>query len=119
MLGVQYGVTLKPEDFKVKIIHPGWVQTDMGGEGADLTVQESVEGMYVLECSIRAGIRADIAVWEFFPLPRRTTRLHCSATMDPSCHSSCVAPFSHVLNERCMNISRIRKKRALQSKSQA
>lgn len=27
------------------MMHPGWVQTDMGGENADLTPQESVEGM--------------------------------------------------------------------------
>jgi len=27
------------------MLHPGWVQTDMGGANADLTPQESVEGM--------------------------------------------------------------------------
>ena len=27
------------------MIHPGWVQTDMGGGGASLTVQESAEGI--------------------------------------------------------------------------
>jgi hypothetical protein len=25
--------------------HPGWVRTDMGGSGADITPQESVSGM--------------------------------------------------------------------------
>ena len=27
------------------IFHPGWVVTDMGGENAEITVDESVEGM--------------------------------------------------------------------------
>lgn len=27
------------------VIHPGWVQTDMGGDGAAITVRESVEGI--------------------------------------------------------------------------
>ena len=27
-------------------VHPGWVQTDMGGAAADITVEESVDGMY-------------------------------------------------------------------------
>ena len=33
------------EDLTLAMLHPGWVQTDMGGENADLTPQESVEGM--------------------------------------------------------------------------
>lgn len=27
------------------VVHPGWVQTDMGGQSADISVQESVDGM--------------------------------------------------------------------------
>jgi NAD(P)-dependent dehydrogenase (short-subunit alcohol dehydrogenase family) len=36
---------LKPEGFTCLTIHPGWVQTDMGGESATLTPAESVSGM--------------------------------------------------------------------------
>ena len=36
---------LKPEGFTCLTIHPGWVQTDMGGENASLTPEESVSGM--------------------------------------------------------------------------
>jgi NAD(P)-dependent dehydrogenase (short-subunit alcohol dehydrogenase family) len=36
---------LKSEGFIVQPIHPGWVKTDMGGDGADITIDESIDGM--------------------------------------------------------------------------
>jgi NAD(P)-dependent dehydrogenase (short-subunit alcohol dehydrogenase family) len=41
-------VDLRSENIIVCPIHPGWVQTDMGGSGADLTVQESASGLIQL-----------------------------------------------------------------------
>ncbi len=41
---------LKGQNIAVSLIHPGWVKTDMGGAGADITPEESA-----------AGIRAVIA----------------------------------------------------------
>lgn len=38
-------IDLKDRGVIVGIIHPGWVQTDMGGEGADITPVESAEGI--------------------------------------------------------------------------
>ena len=35
----------KAEGLTLAMMHPGWVQTDMGGENADLTPEESVDGM--------------------------------------------------------------------------
>ncbi len=32
---------LKPQGIPVLIVHPGWVKTEMGGEGAQLTPEES------------------------------------------------------------------------------
>jgi NAD(P)-dependent dehydrogenase (short-subunit alcohol dehydrogenase family) len=39
---------LKPEGISVVVAHPGWVQTDMGGQGADITPQQSAAGLIAL-----------------------------------------------------------------------
>jgi NAD(P)-dependent dehydrogenase (short-subunit alcohol dehydrogenase family) len=38
-------VELDPEGFTCLTIHPGWVKTDMGGQNATLTPEESISGM--------------------------------------------------------------------------
>ena len=38
-------VELKPLGIAVGAYHPGWVQTDMGGGGADISVEESAGGL--------------------------------------------------------------------------
>jgi NAD(P)-dependent dehydrogenase (short-subunit alcohol dehydrogenase family) len=39
---------LKPEGIAVCVAHPGWVQTDMGGSGADITPEQSAAGLLAL-----------------------------------------------------------------------
>jgi NAD(P)-dependent dehydrogenase (short-subunit alcohol dehydrogenase family) len=38
-------IDLKDRGIIVGLVHPGWVQTDMGGAGADITTEESATGI--------------------------------------------------------------------------
>lgn len=44
-LGRNLAVSLESEGIAVGIYHPGWVATDMGGEAADLTLEEMIPGL--------------------------------------------------------------------------
>ena len=38
-----YSLELDPQKFKINAVSPGWVRTDMGTEGADLSVEEGAD----------------------------------------------------------------------------
>jgi len=44
-LGRNLAAELKSEGIAVGIYHPGWVQTDMGGSAADITVAQAADGL--------------------------------------------------------------------------
>ncbi len=44
-LGRNLATDLRPRGMAVGIYHPGWVQTDMGGAAADITVEQSASGL--------------------------------------------------------------------------
>ncbi|CUH75455.1 C signal [Tritonibacter multivorans] len=44
-IGRNMATDLAPEGISVGIYHPGWVQTDMGGQEAEITVQDCAAGL--------------------------------------------------------------------------
>ncbi|MFW2587741.1 SDR family oxidoreductase [Sagittula sp. SSi028] len=44
-LGRNLATDLKDQGIAVGIYHPGWVQTDMGGDSAEITPEQSAEGL--------------------------------------------------------------------------
>ncbi|WP_353186289.1 SDR family oxidoreductase [Bosea sp. (in: a-proteobacteria)] len=45
MAMVVFGNSVRSRDVSVMLFHPGWVQTDMGGSGADITPAQSAGGL--------------------------------------------------------------------------
>ena len=60
---------LKDRGVIVGIVHPGWVQTDMGGPTADLTPQESAEGIYAVTKSWTLDRSGQFLKWNGEPHP--------------------------------------------------
>lgn len=46
------------------VIHPGWVKTDMGGQGASITVTESAEGIVGLMDGLTADDHGRFLTWD-------------------------------------------------------
>jgi NAD(P)-dependent dehydrogenase (short-subunit alcohol dehydrogenase family) len=62
-------VELSPFGIVTVTVHPGWVQTDMGGRGAPLTPQESVQGLIKLIDGLTASHNGLYYRWDGEALP--------------------------------------------------
>ena len=63
-LGRNLAVDLKAEGIAVGIYHPGWVQTDMGGETAAITVDEAVTGLVERFASLSLKTTGCFETWD-------------------------------------------------------
>jgi len=57
-------VELEDKGVAVCLIHPGWVQTDMGGQQADITAQESVAGIVQITRSLNMSQSGHFLSWQ-------------------------------------------------------
>jgi NAD(P)-dependent dehydrogenase (short-subunit alcohol dehydrogenase family) len=68
-LGRNLATDLRGEGIAVGIYHPGWVQTDMGGSGADIPVEASVEGLLARFAALSLENTGCFETWDGHPIP--------------------------------------------------
>jgi len=69
MLTICIAQDLKPEGFTVLAIHPGWVQTRMGGDQAPLQPEESIKGVLSVLLSATQEQSGQFIAWDGNNLP--------------------------------------------------
>ncbi|MAW59352.1 MAG: short-chain dehydrogenase [Planctomycetes bacterium] len=62
-------IDLAPDGISVLLLHPGWVQTDMGGSSAPLQIEESVAGMLARIEALRPADSGSFVDWSGKSLP--------------------------------------------------
>lgn len=63
-LGRNLSTDLKAEGIAVGIYHPGWVQTDMGGPQADITVDEAAQGLIARFAALDVAHTGVFETWD-------------------------------------------------------
>ena len=63
-LGRNLAADLKGEGIAVGIYHPGWVQTDMGGDTAEITIEQSVAGLSARFAALNLETTGCFETWD-------------------------------------------------------
>jgi len=66
-LGRNLATDLKGLDIAVGIYHPGWVQTDMGGDAAAITVDEARDGLMARFDALSVASTGEFRTWDGRP----------------------------------------------------
>ncbi|ELU42879.1 hypothetical protein AG1IA_03101 [Rhizoctonia solani AG-1 IA] len=69
MVGRKLAHELEPSNVAVVLVHPGWVQTDMGGSDAPLTAVESIGGMLKVISQVDLKNSGEYWQWDGQRLP--------------------------------------------------
>ncbi len=51
------------ENFIITLFHPGWVKTDMGGDQADITTEESAKGLFAKLSTLKSSDNGRFFKW--------------------------------------------------------
>ena len=63
-LGRNLATDLRPEGISVGIYHPGWVRTDMGGSGAEISVDDSAAGLIARFAALSIANTGCFETWD-------------------------------------------------------
>jgi len=63
-LGRNLARDLAPRGIAVGIYHPGWVRTDMGGIAAEISQEESVDGLMARFDALSLGTSGEFVTWD-------------------------------------------------------
>ena len=69
MATVQLAHALAPRGIVVVALHPGWVQTEMGGAGAQVTPEDSARGLLEVIAGLGDGDTGHFLDWQGNTLP--------------------------------------------------